>query len=216
MTHADAVSTLATERYLLGDMTDAERDAFEAHFFDCTECAADVRAAATMADGARLGLIEAPRVRPFVSPRAASTWRQSAILPWAIAATLAVVVVYQAWPTSSSFTSLPSALALAPITLRPASRGEDASIDVAPGSPGIALAIDLTSAPTGTLEYDLRTADGRDVAAGQVPAPPSGQPLLLLVPARLLTPSTRYILAIRNSVNPGLTTAEYRFTVVAR
>jgi hypothetical protein len=38
----------ATERYLLEEMPDAERDRFEEHFFSCIECAAEVRAGARM------------------------------------------------------------------------------------------------------------------------------------------------------------------------
>ena len=34
---------MAAERYLLGELTDAERDQFEEHFFDCSACADDVR-----------------------------------------------------------------------------------------------------------------------------------------------------------------------------
>ena len=33
MDHLQAVNTLAAERYLLDEMTDAERDEFEGHFF---------------------------------------------------------------------------------------------------------------------------------------------------------------------------------------
>jgi hypothetical protein len=39
MNHADAAATLAVERYLLGEMTDNERPAFEEHYFGCVECA---------------------------------------------------------------------------------------------------------------------------------------------------------------------------------
>jgi hypothetical protein len=55
MTHDDAIETMAAERYILDDLGPAERDAFEEHFFDCTECTADVRDAATIADGVRTG-----------------------------------------------------------------------------------------------------------------------------------------------------------------
>ena len=46
---------MAAERYILDDLEPAERDAFEEHFFDCTECTADVRDAAKVADGVRTG-----------------------------------------------------------------------------------------------------------------------------------------------------------------
>jgi Putative zinc-finger len=38
MNHQDAVSTLAVERYLLGELKDEERAAFEEHYLNCAEC----------------------------------------------------------------------------------------------------------------------------------------------------------------------------------
>ena len=43
MEHTEATESMAAERYLLGEMTPEDRDAFEEHFFGCVECAADVR-----------------------------------------------------------------------------------------------------------------------------------------------------------------------------
>ena len=53
MTHADALRTLAAERYLLDEMSEIEKFAFEDHFFDCAECADDVRAGSAMRAGAK-------------------------------------------------------------------------------------------------------------------------------------------------------------------
>ena len=38
MSHDQAVSIHAAERYVLGELSDAEREAFESHYFDCREC----------------------------------------------------------------------------------------------------------------------------------------------------------------------------------
>lgn len=38
MTHEQAVSLQAVERYLLGELTEQQRNAFEAHYFDCAQC----------------------------------------------------------------------------------------------------------------------------------------------------------------------------------
>jgi hypothetical protein len=38
MSHDQAVSSHAPERYVLGELDPAERDAFEGHYFDCTTC----------------------------------------------------------------------------------------------------------------------------------------------------------------------------------
>ena len=48
MDHENAVATKATERYLMDEMPFEERDAFEEHYFDCSECAFDVRSGARM------------------------------------------------------------------------------------------------------------------------------------------------------------------------
>ena len=42
MDHIEAVNNQAVERYLLGQMPDAEIDAFEKHFFECGSCAEEV------------------------------------------------------------------------------------------------------------------------------------------------------------------------------
>ena len=43
MTHNDAKITHAVERYFLGELSGAEAEDFEAHYFDCPECAEEVR-----------------------------------------------------------------------------------------------------------------------------------------------------------------------------
>lgn len=55
MTHDEAKKSMAAEAYILDDLEAAERNAFEEHFFDCTDCTADVLDAATIADGVRTG-----------------------------------------------------------------------------------------------------------------------------------------------------------------
>jgi anti-sigma factor RsiW len=44
MNHDEAVQLMATEKYLLNELTPEQREAFEAHFFECVDCAKDVRA----------------------------------------------------------------------------------------------------------------------------------------------------------------------------
>jgi hypothetical protein len=53
MEHTEAIATNASERYVLGEVTAAEGDAFEEHFFDCAVCADDVRLGASFLDGGR-------------------------------------------------------------------------------------------------------------------------------------------------------------------
>ena len=52
----------AAERYLLGEMSDADRDRYEQHFFSCAECAENVRTTAAFLDD----------VKSYVGPDAAA------------------------------------------------------------------------------------------------------------------------------------------------
>lgn len=60
MDHTQAIEGKFTERYLLGDLTPAQRDQFEEHFFDCAICADDVQFGAVFVDNARAVLREGP------------------------------------------------------------------------------------------------------------------------------------------------------------
>ena len=181
MTHQDAVGTLATERYLLEEMSELERHSFEEHFFACADCAEDLRIGELMRVGSRE--LREKQPIPF-QPRRAQRWVVTA-MPWAMAASLALVVGYQA--TRPSDFNRP--YALEPVTLRPASRGGDAVITLAAGDRVAALAVEA-DAPAGAPHwlYQLRSSDGKQVASGQAPIPTPGTPLMLVVPASVLTP----------------------------
>src|ERR1700730_442322 len=82
MDHEKAVQQKATERYFLGELTGADRDGFEEHFFTCPECAEDVRAMTVFAANAKAVFREeaAPPVVPmgaFLSTRA--LWLSAAL-----------------------------------------------------------------------------------------------------------------------------------------
>ena len=221
MEHLEAVNTLAIERYLLEEMPQEERDAFEEHFFSCAECADDVREAAAMREGVRAGLAAAagaPRERgdrPRVVPMrpAPARWRSSVVLPWAAAALLAVGLGYQTvagplWPRPQG-----GSFALTPATLRPASRGQEAVVSPGPGAI-LTLAVDLGGAPfEGDIQYELARADGKTVASGSAPPPSPGAPLLLMVPNSMLAGSERFVLTLHGAGASSLTPVTYRFRV---
>jgi anti-sigma factor RsiW len=221
MNHREAVETLALERYLLGEMADQERDAFEEHFFSCAECAEDARAGGAMRDAVAAGMAmpaatkmsPAGRLLTMPAPRRRLT---SIVVPWAAAASLALVAGYQAFIAVPALRRNARPMALAPVTLRPASRGQE-TVVVASAGALITLAVDLGGGVTnGSIDYEIRQAVGKSIASDRVPAPTDGSPLLLLVPADLLQPGQHYVLFVKNSGNAGLTPADYRFTVGAR
>jgi hypothetical protein len=218
MTHEQAVTTLASERYLLDEMSGAERETFEDHYFSCLACAEDVRTGGVLRDATRAGLLgEQEDGRDVTRPSAGNRvvafrprrWYQSTVLPWAVAATLALVAGYQTLVMVPSLRPLNEPRVLAPVTLRPASRGQEPRIPVGPDAAAITLAVDASSVGTGgELSYDLRTAGGSVVLSGKAGSPSSGAPLLLLLPARAVRAPGRYVLSVAGN--------DYPFEVVAQ
>jgi Putative zinc-finger len=248
MDHPQAMNTLAPERYLLGEMTEDERLAFEDHYFSCAECADDVRAGGLMRDGARAGLLgatsasgsvdsaESHGFRATTRPASglAGGRRQSGVVelarsqrrwfpavavpwvPWAVAATFAILAGSESLVLQRSLRPDTRLIALAPATLRPASRGQDPVVSRGPGGV-VTLAVDLGgTALDSELEYELRSADRALVASGRVPAPQAGSPLFLMVSGTLLQPSEHYVLTVANPGKAGLPPSSYRFTVGAQ
>jgi anti-sigma factor RsiW len=221
MDHVEAVKTLAIERYLLEEMPQEEREAFEEHFFSCAECAEDARHAATLRDavrsglaqveGARVGVEERGRVLPLRPARAG--WRSSVALPWAAAALLAIGLGYQTVAGPLSARHQADSVALTPSTLRPASRGQEAVVSPGPGGI-VTLAVDLGGAQFDRdIRYELARADGKTIASGDAPLPSPGAPLLLMLPGSLLTGSESFVLTLHSTGAASLTPATYRFRV---
>jgi hypothetical protein len=97
MDHQEALRRGAVEKYLLNEMSQPERDEFEAHFFDCQECAVDVRATAAFLDAAKRELRRSRQPTP--APRASKKlwfdflWRPAFAAP--AFAFLLLVMAYQ-------------------------------------------------------------------------------------------------------------------------
>jgi hypothetical protein len=209
MDHQDAVRTLAAERYLLDELSDAEREVFEAHYFECATCAESVRAGAVLADAARSGRI--PAAAP-VSTRGG--WSFAAVVPMAAAAALALVVGYQSLVTIPGLRqAIDAPRALTPIALAPMSRGEGAEVSRGEATDPVALALDINAdTQSSQLVYDLRTDSGDVVLSGVAPVPSQGTPLLLLIPGTSLT-TGQYEVVVRDGASPAREMGTYRFIV---
>lgn len=98
MDHSEAVRMQAATKYVLGELPQALRDEYEEHYFDCAECALDVRAAAVFSDNARNVLCQAEREADLKAVAPAGSrwlaWLRPVIAVPAFAVLL-VVVAYQ-------------------------------------------------------------------------------------------------------------------------
>jgi len=125
MDHNVAAAQNMTERYLLDELDPAARDEFEEHYFNCTECAADVQAAALLVERIRDGAIPDPEVHPVPAPPpipARPAWlawlRPAFVVP--VMAMLLAVVGYQnlvTYPQLARQLSTPQILPWAPVNL---------------------------------------------------------------------------------------------------
>lgn len=97
MDHHEAVQSHAVEKYVLDELSPAQRDEFEQHFFECQECAADLQSTAAFLKTAKKEFRRGPGT-PTTSkvarkPWFAFLWRPAVAMP--AFALLLLVVAYQ-------------------------------------------------------------------------------------------------------------------------
>jgi hypothetical protein len=97
MDHDQITQHLTVERYLLDELTPEVRDEFEEHFFDCPECATDLRATAAFMDAAKREFKIHPVPKPGGESKGksffASAWPSA--LVWSALAASLLVIAYQ-------------------------------------------------------------------------------------------------------------------------
>ena len=219
MTHQQALDTMAAERYLLEEMTEIERHAFEEHFFDCDDCAQEVRLGERVREEVRAGgntglraNDSQTRTSNVVEFNKRPVWRRaSTVIPWAAAATLALTAGYQSFVVVPGLRQAIEPQSLSPVMLREATRGALPVVTVSPGQRFITLGIDVMTASTGDVTYNLLDAAGDTILSGRTPLPPSGAPLFLLIPADELVRPGRHTLVVRDPASAGATVGEYAF-----
>src|ERR1700761_8251641 len=167
MNHTEAIEQLAAERYLLDELAPHAREAFEEHFFDCQECALDMRAGALLVHTTKSEFppIPSPVAVPdrALKPRSASWlfWLRPAFAMPAFAALLAIVVFQNTvtFPALREATTQPRLLALN--HLRPATRGADLPTISADRVHGAALQVDLSN-ETAVHSYSVDLLDAQE------------------------------------------------------
>lgn len=221
MEHEPAVRNLAVESYLLGEMSPAERESFEEHYFECSVCAEDLRAASQFLEDAK-DLMAAEASAPAVPARAnagtvkapePSGWNWLGWLrPQAAAALLAVLVVVAGVETFSTIPGLRRQVSefeaprtVKSIVLRPVTRGDASTVRILAGE-AVVLVFDPPESPelaSGTpLRFTVKSADGRTMfeLPGETPNP--GERITLSIP-RLTVPPGDYSLIVQSAASSG-------------
>ncbi len=188
MTHDDALRDMMTERYVLGELEDEARDAYEEHLFSCALCAADVKATQMFADGVR------QEGRSLGSPVAApkrGTWVDRLLSPWLLGPALACCLLLLLFQTFVLRPKIERAVAEAqtPAFLNSlvlaggSSRGVKAIEVTAPKDGAFLLEVDVPAEAKYTAyRCSLYSPAGEKFWTGDLSAEQAGDTLSLRVP----------------------------------
>jgi hypothetical protein len=219
MDHIEAVNNQAVERYLLGQMPDAEIDAFEKHFFECGSCAEEVESGVLFQENARAAFPPVPQPataakRNWLSHWLLQWWARPAFAAPALAAgLLAAAVVYQAgFVIPALRQELARAQApqapqmVASFLLKSAARGQERGEEkpflIPAGAPLFLVQIDLADTSFPQYRCGLYDKSGAFRASVDGPAPPPGGQLSVVIPVAGLKPGvyTLKVHGIRGSL----------------
>jgi Putative zinc-finger len=179
MNHDEAVQEMATERYLLDELSPELREAFEEHMFDCQECAFDVRAGNVFLTEAKVQLPEiviaaAPKESPRVESRPAKkSWWSFLTAPAFAVPAFAMLLGVIAFQNVSTIPSLRTAATEPRImpwsSLHLGTRGAEPTIVQADRKQGAVVLMDV---PQGYSSYAIELYDpqGKRIWAQNVTA----------------------------------------------
>jgi hypothetical protein len=211
MDHAQAIQTQAAEKYLLGELSAAEQDEFAEHFFDCEECAKDVRLTALFMDTAKRVMATDLGDKPQLTVKRSSSGWQPAWYAVAAAVALLAVILYQNVVTIPKLRSFAAPQALEYFSIvGMGSRGSgQTAVSPSHERPFILLADIPSHENIDQYRCEIMNADGKTVLSIDVPEALARKTVPLLIPASTLPPGT-YSFAIsgRTKEDPGFTQLE--------
>jgi hypothetical protein len=226
MDHYQATQLTAVEKYLLDELTPGERDDFEEHFFDCQECAIDLRSTAAFMAAAKKEF----QANPVPKPRGATNGKSffaslwpSALVWSALAASLLVVayqnlVVFPRFATEIAGLKAPEVLPSISLVGGNSRGGQIPAAEVGAARPFL-LQLDIPTqdrfsrytcllySPSGTLAWrvEVSAQSAKDTVSIRVPSAD--------------TQSGEYTLTVQGNTGQGGTPvdlARYRFVVNSR
>jgi anti-sigma factor RsiW len=205
MDHSESIRLMAAEKYLLGELTLELRDQFEEHFFDCQECALDVRAGAALVEHSKVALSEPLAVSPARVPVTARTkpgwlaWLRPALVVPVLAALL-LVIGYQnlvTYPQLKQMASSPQILPWASINV--STRGTSTTQISPHVGQGFHLLVNIPPENRYTsYTFDLSSPSGRLEWSRTIPAASSDDARSIYIPAANQEQGV-YTLAVRGS-----------------
>jgi hypothetical protein len=171
MDHETAVQLKATERYFLGELTGADQEGFEEHFFTCPECAEDVRALTVFAANAKAALREEAKPPSIPAYPGARTLWLSAALNIALLAALGYTVLKFAPQVKQELAEARAPQFVQDVPVLGVSRGDSAAREIAPTTRRIVFSFYLPE-QFQSIAYQLKDESGPIGRRVTLPAPP--------------------------------------------
>ena len=231
MDHSEAVQLRATEKYLLGELPTDQREAFEDHFFACTECAQDVKTAAVFIDNARAALREAPVPARQFQPARQKSWWGWLQPAWGLAAAAAILAVvgYQNLvtiphlKTEMAAATTPQALTSFNLTTA-GSRGAIGPQLTVPAEKPFSFYIDIPASDSfAYYSAAVETDSGARKFAVPVSREQAKESVQILLPAKTLSPGNYVLVVVGQAISSvgsqptssatGTEVARYPFSV---
>jgi hypothetical protein len=219
MDHKEAIRIRAVDQYLLGELSDSDREGFEEHFFSCGECSEELRIGAILVDNSRVILRDEFLDPAPASPGAArlrpgwSLWWSQ--VPLAASIALLALVGYQNLIVLPAYRVqvAENSGAVAPLSfdLRPAVRGVVPVVSVPKDTHIFEIkAEEVEPAASG---YNCVIQDDRGKIAAKLHAPTTdaNEKLTVVLDTRQ-TPAGQYVLVIQKS-SDGAEIGRYPFTI---
>jgi Putative zinc-finger len=188
MDHAEALQTQAVEKYLLGELSAAQADEFAEHFFDCEECANDVRMTSVFVDTTKKVLATDRAQTPRSTPKRWSSQWQPARYAIAASVALFAFMLYQNTVTIPRLrsSSAPQALAFFSLADLGARSAVQPVIHPVPDKPFI-LFLDIPPHPnTAVYRCQILSPSGSQVLSIDVSEAAASKTVPLYIPASAL------------------------------
>jgi hypothetical protein len=217
MEHDEAIRWQAAERYAAHELSPAEQDAFEEHFFDCRVCADDVRFELTFAANVRAVSLEQRAERqPALEPPGAKfweEWRERLRLRPALAFSLAANFVLAAGLGYVLLTGTRESARPRLIAAYFAPGPTHGAGDVHAIPAGVALyevRFPAPAAASRSYSYEVLDANGKRESSDSLPAPASGDGFLYLqIPLDSL-PAGIHTLVVRGPGGEAVSWSRFR------
>jgi hypothetical protein len=223
MDHETSISTLAAEKYILGELLPSEREQFEQHFFECPECAESVRVGFQFGESARIvfGQDAGPVAVPAYRGRLRDWFAMTRLVMLAPTAVCTAILAFSGYQNTVQIPALRAQVeqlarpqVLSSALLAPSSRGSVQSITISPTAHFFQLSLAVGGiAPAERYECELRADSGKSITRLPIPKLDPDANLQLLIPtADLSDGDYEAVLSGITGGTPG-ELEQYRFAV---